>query len=61
VELADVRKQAHEGSASAIVKDIDAKSMSNASMVLFLVWALVLVPISYGVWSTVQKAWTLFH
>lgn len=26
-----------------------------------LAWLLVLVPISYGVWSTIQKAWVLFH
>jgi len=25
-----------------------------------IAWALVLVPISYGVWVTVQKAWGLF-
>ena len=25
-----------------------------------LAWAAVLIPISYGIWSTVEKAWALF-
>ncbi len=33
---------------------------SNLTGVI-LVWVLVLTPISYGVWSTLQKAWGLFH
>ncbi len=26
-----------------------------------LAWAMVLIPISYGVWSTIQKTWVLFN
>lgn len=60
-ELAAERKQAHEGAVSATVTGVNVKSMSNGSIVLVLTWALVLIPISFGIWSTVQKAWTLFN
>ncbi|MDD2934215.1 MAG: OFA family MFS transporter [Methylotenera sp.] len=33
----------------------------NHPVLTAFVWALVLIPISYGVWSTLQKAWVLFH
>jgi hypothetical protein len=28
--------------------------------VMLLAWAAVLIPIAYGIWSTAQKAWSLF-
>ena len=60
-ELEEVHKISHEKflqKASA-----NAASMGNAEqhpILVKLAWAAVLIPISYGVWSTVQKAWVLF-
>jgi len=57
-ELADVRMVAHE--------QLTAKKTSNNNqveangLVTTLAWALVLIPIAYGIWNTVQKAWVLF-
>ena len=63
-ELEEVRKQAHEKSVSANdgnpSVNIGSPSASHPILVT-VAWALVLIPISYGVWSTVQKAWGLFQ
>lgn len=62
-ELAAARQLAHEkiatgnGSTSAI--NTALPSATKPALVT-MAWALVLIPISYGVWSTVQKAWGLF-
>lgn len=37
------------------------KTIAHNPVVTAIVWAFVLIPISYGVWSTIQKAWALFH
>lgn len=62
-ELEAVRKSAHEKSdasnASSAVKK--TSQTSSPAILVVLAWALVLVPISYGIWSTTQKAWGLFH
>jgi hypothetical protein len=61
-ELATERQLAHEKAAPA--KATEAKAVAvkaGVSYKVAIAWALVLVPISYGVWSTVQKAWILFH
>ena len=61
-ELATERQLAHEKTAPA--KAAEAKAVAvkaGVSYKVAIAWALVLVPISYGVWSTVQKAWILFH
>ncbi len=67
-ELEAERKLAHEksiktndnNSASNLVGDGGTQAASNP-VVVIIAWAFVLIPISYGVWSTVQKAWVLFH
>lgn len=63
-ELEAERKLAHEKSA-AVNNSIGSASggAQHGSNLVFVViaWALVLVPISYGIWSTIQKAWGLFH
>jgi len=65
-ELELEHQLAHEKSLAAN----GGKLATNAAMTLkpanhpvltAFVWALVLIPISYGVWSTLQKAWVLFH
>jgi MFS family permease len=63
-ELVAERKLAHEKSEAANLGDKSARNVSQAAskpMLDLLAWALVLIPISYGIWSTVQKAWGLFH
>ncbi|MES2012469.1 MAG: OFA family MFS transporter [Pseudomonadota bacterium] len=62
-ELAEERKQSHEQAASiSASKSGSHVQIKTASMFgAIVVWALVLIPISYGVWSTIQKAWALFH
>lgn len=32
----------------------------SSQLLLVVAWILVIVPISFGIWSTVQKAWALF-
>jgi MFS family permease len=58
-ELAAERKVSHEKS----LQNVDTSS-ANAQhqnpILVKLAWAAVLLPISYGIWMTVQKAWALF-
>lgn len=58
-ELAAEKQLAHEQAAPA-VKGSGA-SASSGKWVVVLAWLAVLIPISYGISSTVQKAWALFH
>lgn len=60
-ELAEERKISHEkslknGSAATQTTLVNGQS----SVLVKFAWLAVLVPISYGVWMTVQKAWVLF-
>ncbi len=32
----------------------------SSQLLLIVAWILVIVPISFGIWSTIQKAWALF-
>ncbi len=58
-ELSEVHKQAHEKS---IQNGVAAVATGDAQhpILVKLAWAAVLIPISYGIWMTVQKAWALF-
>jgi hypothetical protein len=58
-ELAEEKKIAHEKSIAEVSNQADANIKHNLVLAT-LAWMCVLVPISYGVWSTVQKAWVLF-
>lgn len=58
-ELAEEKKIAHEKSISDLNILSDANIKHNMTLAT-IAWLCVLVPISYGVWSTVQKAWILF-
>lgn len=57
-ELAEVQKVGHEKSlrneASANMQ------IEQGTVMVKLAWVAVLIPIAYGVWSTIQKAWALF-
>ena len=63
-ELEGERKLAHEKSALANAgkntQDTNSAPAGNPVLVI-VAWAFVLIPISYGIWSTIQKAWGLFH
>ena len=62
-ELAEERKLAHEqANGSQANKKVQIQtSQPSSKFIVIAAWVLVLIPISYGVWSTVQKAWVLFH
>jgi hypothetical protein len=65
-ELEAEHKLAHDKSIAAnagngAVKTNVAASASNHPVLTIMAWALVLIPISYGVWSTIQKTWVLFN
>jgi MFS family permease len=58
-ELAAERKVSHEKSLQNV--DTNSASAQHQNPILVkLAWAAVLIPISYGIWMTVQKAWALF-
>jgi len=63
IELEAVRKLAHEKSEVTDIDGVVNSTSQSAShpILVMLAWALVLIPISYGIWSTIQKAWGLFH
>ncbi|MSP86623.1 MAG: MFS transporter [Methylotenera sp.] len=63
-ELAAERSLAHEKLATTSSGNSSINNDSSAAkrpMLVIMAWALVFIPISYGVWSTMQKAWGLFH
>jgi MFS family permease len=63
-ELESEHKLAHEKSlaANADNSSDNKASISNSHPFLMVIaWALVLIPIAYGIWSTMQKAWGLFQ
>jgi MFS family permease len=57
-ELLIEKKLAHEKFMSA--KEVIGKA-EKTPLITLLAWLAVGIPISYGVWSTIQKAWILFH
>jgi MFS family permease len=62
-ELETERKLAHEKLVTANNSNSSngGSVSSNHTLTAIIAWALVLIPISYGVWSTIQKAWGLFR
>ncbi len=60
-ELETERKAAHEKSLqNGVAKAAKDNQQQQHPLLVKLAWAAVLIPISYGIWSTVQKAWALF-
>jgi MFS family permease len=59
-ELAEVQKIGHEKSLEISVSVSATSDSARHPLLVKLAWAAVLIPISYGVWMTVQKAWVLF-
>ncbi len=58
-ELAAEKKLAHEQAAPANAGV--ARQSGGGSVVIIFAWLAVLIPITYGIWMTVIKAWALFH
>jgi MFS family permease len=60
-ELETERKVVHEKSLQngAAKSSFDNQQQQHGLLVM-MSWAVVLIPISYGIWSTLQKAWALF-
>lgn len=59
-ELAEVRRVAHEKAAAVAQAKGDSHKETHP-IIATLAWTLVGIPICYGVWNTLQKAWVLFH
>jgi hypothetical protein len=55
--LAAVRSASHEKSST---KTVVTAATEKHAFVMLLAWGAVLIPIAYGIWSTAQKAWSLF-
>ena len=62
-ELAAERKLAHDKAQADAVSGVGAQGAGTASspMVVAAFWALVGIPLAWGVWQTFQKAQVLFH
>jgi MFS family permease len=62
-ELEAEHKLAHEKSEAIKANSATNNVSASAShpLLIGLSWALVLIPITYGIWSTMQKAWGLFQ
>jgi MFS family permease len=57
-ELAAEKKIAHEQAAPKT--KVSKVENASGSWIAVFAWVAVLIPISYGIWSTLQKAWALF-
>ena len=62
-ELAAERKLAHDKAQADAVSGVGAQGAGTASspIVVAAFWALVGIPLAWGVWQTFQKAQVLFH
>lgn len=56
-ELEAVRSEGHEKVSPEKVAVVDT---NKHAFIMLLAWAAVGIPIAYGIWSTAQKAWSLF-
>ena len=59
-ELAKVRKVGHEKSLENAKSVVESGDSAQHPFLVILAWLAVLIPISYGIWMTVIKAWALF-
>ena len=59
-ELEQEHRLAHEKSVQNGANTVVTSDVAQHPILAKLVWAAVLIPISYGIWSTVEKAWALF-
>lgn len=59
-QLEEERRLAHEKSIATLQGDTSVVPTNNRHL-LVIAWVLVGIPIAYGIASTLQKAWILFH
>lgn len=59
-ELEAERKLSHDKSVAAEAASQNGKAQSHPILAT-VAWIAAGIPIAYGVWSTLQKAWILFH
>ncbi len=59
-ELEAERKISHDKSVSAEAANQNGSGQSHPILAT-IAWIAVGIPISYGIWSTLQKAWILFQ
>ena len=59
-ELEQEHRLAHEKSMQNGANTVVTSDVAHHPILVKLAWAAVLIPISYGIWSTVEKAWALF-
>ena len=59
-ELEQEHRLAHEKSKQNGANAVVTSDVAHHPILVKLAWAAVLIPISYGICSTVQKAWALF-
>jgi len=60
-ELEAERQLAHEKSIKLNGDKIESQQSESHPLLALVAWTLVAIPISYGIFSTLQKAWILFH
>jgi MFS family permease len=60
-ELEEERRISHEKAAAASQNGAASGNGETHPVLSAVAWTLVAVPIGYGVWSTLEKAWILFH
>jgi len=60
-ELEAERKLAHEKSIKLNGDKVEGQQSENHPLLVFVAWTLVAIPIGYGIYSTLQKAWILFN
>ena len=65
-ELEAVRALSHEKTShektshEKLSKNVVIDSNKQSSLMVNMAWLAVLIPITYGIWMTIQKAWALF-
>jgi len=60
-ELEAERQLAHEKSMKLNGDKVESQQTESHPLLAVVAWTLVAIPISYGIFSTLQKAWILFH
>jgi MFS family permease len=60
-QLEDERRISHEKAAAMPKQGTADTAIERHPLLSTAAWVLVGIPISYGVWSTLQKAWILFN
>ncbi|PPC80914.1 MAG: MFS transporter [Methylotenera sp.] len=60
-ELEAERQLAHEKSVKSNSDKVESQQAQSHPFLAVVGWTLVAIPISYGIFSTLQKAWILFH